>query len=53
MEVLGIRHGWSMRCGYKEGMCDGGEFKIYVDEDRLIVKQDMVVELIGVFLEDG
>ncbi len=51
VEVLPIRHASSMTSAYNEAITHPAQFKIYLHQDTLIVKQHMLLELIPLFLQ--
>ncbi|TYS32957.1 glycosyltransferase family protein [Bacillus pumilus] len=51
VEVLPIRHASSMTSAYNEAISHPAQFKIYLHQDTLIVKQQMLLELIPLFLQ--
>ncbi|MBR3205737.1 MAG: glycosyltransferase family protein, partial [Bacillus sp. (in: Bacteria)] len=52
VEVLPIRHASSMTSAYNEAITHPAQFKIYLHQDTLIVKQHMLLELIPLFLQN-
>ncbi|MGX9290864.1 glycosyltransferase family protein [Bacillus sp. A015] len=52
VEVLPIRQASSMASGYNEAFAHPAQFKIYLHQDTLIVKQHMLLELIPLFLQN-
>lgn len=52
VEVLPIRHASSMASAYNEALTHPAQFKIYLHQDTLIVKQHMLLELIPLFLQN-
>ncbi len=49
VEVLPIRQASSMTSAYNEAITHPAQFKIYLHQDTLIVKQHMLLELIPLF----
>ncbi|MFS0653968.1 glycosyltransferase family protein [Bacillus sp. 179-C3.3 HS] len=52
VEVLPIRNASSMASGYNEALAHPAQFKIYLHQDTLIFKQQMLLELIPLFLQN-
>ncbi|WP_353854245.1 glycosyltransferase family protein [Bacillus sp. Bos-x628] len=52
VEVFPIREASSMASGYNKALTHPAQFKIYLHQDTLIVKQQMLLELIPLFLQN-